>query len=264
MIKTQTKIPEYMRYEFELYINEETRIKYHTDTVVGQALHRLLFGRIQTDYNDTSYPICYSLVDISNEDERRSARLLLNNLYSYINNLTLGYSYGEYNYIPLYTDEIISNETYEIKLSNIFIRHLMKHIDVLKRATIDGLKFLNANRELVIDTKKGGSDTLQKTYGSIITGDNDNKSMGENAPINSDINVINTPNSKSISINHNESKKTGDDTHLTTYGMNIDDKHTEISPEIYNQFLKILEKYNIPSIIDGCYRKIIHEFNTSI
>lgn len=232
--------------ERSVYITGPTGedIMVSSDAVMGQCFADIL-----------KYSLSGELIE-----QYRTSQIIIN----YINLLTTSYIDAKYRYTPLYDYNDISDELYYVMLKARIKPHIYKIIPIIKKCQFDGLKGLTGSRELSITTNKTGNDTLSKEYGSTINGKNDYSSMHENAPINAELGIINTPNEKQINNNTNESKKTGEDIFTTTYGSNVSDIHNEISPDIYKEYMKVLEKYNIPTLIENIYRKIIYEFNQSL
>lgn len=245
LIKKQTNVV-FPSYILQFAFQDSTVIEKQSDQIFGSAIKEFFFNG-----------------NIVDENDKNSVDLLIP-IINQINILTKAYCDGEYKYIPIYHKELLDDDRYYEMLKSRIIQKLNKYTNLFQKFKNDGLKELSFNRDLSINTTKGGKDTITKDYDTIINGENTLKSVNEIAPINASLDIIDTPNEKSINKNSNESKKTGSDTIDTIYGGTVNDIHKEISPELYEKFLKILDKYNIPQIIENIYRTIIYEFNMSL
>lgn len=175
---------------------------------------------------------------------------------------------GAYNYLPMmlnssYT-EIQRYTLYPNYLRQRLVREFNRNYATFAKCTDLILNTINSERKLKILTHRTGDNKDTKNYDNNIHGESDTKSMNENSPINATIGDIVTPNNKNNAEFNSDTSKTGTDTIDYSIDENVDDTHTETSPEYFMQVMKILDKYNIPKLIDKIFRSVIAEFNTSL
>jgi hypothetical protein len=185
-------------------------------------------------------------------------------IHTICNNIAERYYVGKYHLIEVYQDEdMTETELYNVlryKLRN----NIYKYSPILTQCKNLISQLVKPERKLVIDTTKTGDNKDTKGYSNTVTGSSDTSSMNEISPINATLGDIVTPNNKNVAEFGSTTSKTGTDTIDYQIRENVLDTHTETSPEYYKEILKIYEKYNIPTILDNCYRSIIYEFNTSL
>lgn len=107
----------------------------------------------------------------------------------------------------------------------------------------------------------------EKIFGKKIEKDNSvtEKTVGERAPINSDINSIDTPDVKghATTTSHTEDNHSGTDNDNTeidsTDNGNVSRKR--ISPEVFDNYIEVVQKVNLHNIIDDIICNFIWEFN---
>lgn len=194
---------------------------------------------------------------------------LSNYIRDTINTIYENYRVLGYHFMPIDDDgdfEFIITRTIFSRLkSNSILLTLFKKIGEDVKLT-DLYSYAEYNEN--IDVTENGGNTSSKQYGKKITrGDRkDEHSMSENSPINSDILSINSPNIKNAYVTDNEmfDQHSGTDTVTDTFNKSGGHESTKYdkTPDVYSKYVEVIEKYNIPKIIDEVIRSIIWEFNS--
>ena len=141
---------------------------------------------------------------------------------------------------------------------------LFKKIDnQIKVANLDIYESENVTSSSTLHS----TNTNEKHYGKKIEKDNSvtEKTVGERAPINSDINTIDTPDVKghASTTSHTEDNHSGTDNDNTkidsTDNGNVSRKR--ISPEVFDDYIEVVQRVNLHNIIDDIICNFIWEFN---
>ena len=202
----------------------------------------------------------------------------LNNFSIFISNIFDDYfnrySHLDYHFIPMELSDNISDDFNRIlaylSFKILHRKYLFdKAIEVAGSYTIDipsGDKNVTTYDTLT-QNDRGGIKSV--TYGKQISKDvNGNEyRASDDAPITSDITVLDTPSQKNkISTDSNiTDTHSGIDTTEDNWTLNENksgtDTNENLSPELFKNFVLIAENYNIYNLIESILRSVIYEFN---
>ena len=159
-----------------------------------------------------------------------------------IKDISSKYELLGYECVPLIVDDI---NDYGNIISNICRLQLDKYRYVFKQ-TSSTLSLTKLDNSKII-TDYTSTSNNRNTSGT-------SNGMSENAPINADINTINSPNTKA------QTKTEG----AVTDDGSVQKDYSETNPYYYDTYMSILKKYNIFNIIDSAIQKILVEYSAII
>lgn len=195
-------------------------------------------------------------------------------MFEVIRDLFTDYSNLGYRFIPMEITDDLANDFRRILnyLAIKFAHHtaIFNTFDVIENSV--GLTTLK------IGEYTAGSDSGNKefsvdattTYGKVIGKEHSmlENSMGENAPIDADINTISSPNMKGRISTTNQETDThsGSDTEVRTNSENYSDSKENVrtTPEMAKKYYEIVDKFNFNDMVDDIIRSVIYEFNRCI
>ena len=223
-------------------------------------------SRYEYNENDVEVEISDNLQDLFNfstpvHDYITSSFTTLYNTYA-----RLGYRI-----IPMdITSDIIADRR---KLSDAFCLKLYRRGELFKLfENVDGaIRLANLSAyEDTSSTETGHSEyinNLDKSYGKVITksDDKNERTMGENAPIDADIETISSPNVKGKFITSNTYVDAHSGSDVDSGDGSTDNSNTverkNKNPDVFSKYIQIISHTNIPHIIDEVLREFIWEFN---
>lgn len=223
----------------------------------------VLFEHIELeDYLDTAIQSLNEYVLVDDE--------LLGNLHMIFDGQLRQYATLGYRFVPIYLED----EKERVKAIIDYWKLLMvrdgEWTNILR--SVNGrVEQLGLTSGLVDTIEYGGTEVSSEDklteYGRNISreGSSSRNSMSENAPINADINIINTPDNKGKVIDNNSGVEeySGEDNVNTSRNVSKSgsDKRTYDSPDKYKMYLDILKEYNVYTIVDNFIRTTIYESN---
>lgn len=148
----------------------------------------------------------------------------------------------EYYCIPLNVEH---EEDYNEIITMVSCEYLNRYSYIFSMVT-NSLDFRNLN------TAKEVVETYENTGTKENNGNS--KGMSENAPINADITIIDSPNTKA----QTETLATQNNSDSGTKN------YSENNPYYFDTFMSIMKRYNIQNIIDSAIQKILVEYTTII
>ena len=185
--------------------------------------------------------------EIFNDKFYSDIKYYINNIGGNIENIIIKSVFDNYNNIGEYCLEIETDDIskYKLAIQSLIRFEINKHQTIFQNFTtelklkgLDYTKIFNDNSTIDMTRNTNGH-----SYG-----------MNEDAPINSDIEIINTPYKKVQTQNNNN--ETGKDTTTKNYN--------ETNPYYYEQYMNVVKKYNILLILDSCAQSVIDSYNTII
>lgn len=194
---------------------------------------------VQSKYSDVEHNVVTRIQEYLSKVIPSSTELDFQSVLIEISN---PYSTLCYNCIPLNVD---TEEEYQNIIVYIIINHLNRYRNI----------FQNCDNELkLLGLKFDKNGTDNTTTNNTKENSGSSNGMSENAPINADINSIVSPNTKAQT-------KTSATQNDNGSSENI---YNESNPYYYDTFLSIIKRYNIPSIINSGFQKILVEYSTII
>ena len=175
-----------------------------------------------------------------------------------------------YHFVPIYLEDQIER----VKTLMNYWKLLMVrdgYWSTILRSVDDKVELLGLTSGLIDTIEYGGKESVADSkateYGKEIdrTGSVNRNSMSENAPINADIDTINTPDNKGKVAGSSSDNEVHSGTDTVTTSKSVDksgsDKRTYDSPDRYQMYLDILMEYNVYSMVDKIIRTTIFEYN---
>ena len=173
-------------------------------------------------------------------------------------------------FVPIY-HESVSNRLQAI--GGYILMKILKHASLIMNIyAVDGkLKLLNLNSgtvdKMTYNTNEGDNSTKSTQYGKVINkvGESEGYNMSENAPINADINTINTPDNKRQTIAEYDNTDTTSGNDIITDNKTVTKTGTDTrditSPNDYKIYMELAYEYNIYHILLDIVKYTVWEYN---